>query len=52
MQVAVLIKLATLITVCVLLTGCAHYDWSFNKAQLALDEVRHVRSKLEQGQLP
>ena len=52
MQVAVLTKLITLAVVSVLLSGCAHYDWSFNKAQAALDTVYHYKTKLEQGQRP
>jgi len=38
------------------LLGCATWDVSFNKAheraQLALDNARHVRGSLEQGKLP
>jgi uncharacterized lipoprotein YajG len=47
--------LSLLATVC-MLAGCATWDWSFNKqherAQLILDNYRHVQLKLEQGQLP
>jgi hypothetical protein len=49
-------KTFVLILLALNLSGCATYDWSFNKfherAQLALDEVRHVRGRVEQGQLP
>jgi hypothetical protein len=34
------------------LGGCATYNWSFNNAQLALDNYRHVQGSLEQGKLP
>ena len=38
------------------LLGCATYDWSFNKgheqAQAYIDEMRHVRGRLDQGLLP
>ena len=38
------------------LSGCATYDWSFNKqherAQLILDDYRHIQGRLVQGQLP
>ena len=34
------------------LGGCATYDWSFNKAQLYLDNYRHAQLKIDQGQLP
>jgi hypothetical protein len=34
------------------LGGCATYNWSFNNAQLALDNYRHVQLSLEQGKLP
>jgi len=50
--VAVQTKLIMLAVVCAVLTGCAHYDVSFNKPQAYLDEYRHVRGRLEQGQLP
>ena len=56
MQVAVLTRLITLVVVCAALTGCAHYDWTFNKyqdrAQLYLDNYRHVQGRIVQGQLP
>ena len=52
MQVAVLTRLQTLVLVCVLLSGCAHYDWTFNKFQDTVDTVRHINGKLEQGSLP
>ena len=43
--------LSLLATVC-MLAGCATWDFSFNKAQLALDNYRHVQGSLEQGRLP
>ena len=51
-----LVKVILVLACGCVLGGCATYDWSFNKfherAQLALDEVRHVRGSLEQGKLP
>jgi len=45
-----------IICVFLLLPGCASYDWGFNRAheraQLAVDNIRHIRGSLEQGQLP
>ena len=52
MQVAGLTKLITLAVVSVLFSGCAHYDYSFNRAQEYVDTVRYYNSKLTQGQLP
>jgi hypothetical protein len=54
--VAVQTKALLLAVVCAALTGCAHYDVSFNRhlydAQYYLDNYRHVQGRLEQGQLP
>ena len=49
MQLAKVLSL--LATVC-MLTGCATWDFSFNKAQLYLDNYRHAQLKIDQGQLP
>ncbi len=50
------IKVLSLLAAITCLPGCATYDWSFNKqherAQLYLDNYRHVQGKLVQGQLP
>jgi hypothetical protein len=50
--VAVQTKALLLAVVCAVLTGCAHYDVSFNKPQVYLDEYRHIRGSVEQGRLP
>jgi len=47
-----LVKVLSLLAAIACLSGCATYDWSFNKAQLALDNYRHVQGSLEQGRLP
>ncbi len=46
------IKVLSLLAAIACLPGCATYDWSFNKAQLYLDNYRHVQLKIDQGQLP
>ena len=50
--VAVLTRAVMLAVVCAVLTGCAHYDYTFNKPQAYLDEYRYIRSNVEQGRLP
>jgi hypothetical protein len=50
--VAVQTKLILLAVVLAQLSGCAHYDYSFNKPQVYLDEYRYIRGSVEQGRLP
>jgi hypothetical protein len=49
-------KIVLLMLMVSALLGCATYDWSFNKgheqAQAYIDEMRHVRGRLDQGMLP
>ena len=52
MRVADLTKAVLVVVVSALLGGCAHYDWTFNRAQYHLDDIRHTVLKLEQGSLP
>ena len=47
-----LVKVLSLLATVCMLAGCATWDFSFNKAQLALDNYRHVQGSLEQGRLP
>jgi hypothetical protein len=51
-----LVRVLSLLAAITCLPGCATWDWSFNKqherAQLILDNYRHVQGSLEQGRLP
>jgi hypothetical protein len=40
------------VVVALLLTGCAHFDWTFNREQQVLDQYRHARGSIEQGRWP
>ena len=51
-----LVKVLSLLATVCMLAGCATWNVDFNKhherAQLYLDNYRHVQGSLEQGKLP